>query len=108
MLFLDEVSTGLDSSTTYAIMKFLADMTHSLNYTTVIALLQPAPETYNLFDDVLLLSNGEAGSISIERRPGAEGSSAPMALQQQRGSAAKWCRPPSAAAAESTCKVSVH
>ena len=59
MLFLDEISTGLDSSTTYAIVKFLADTTHFLSYTTVIALLQPAPETYDLFDDVLLLCDGE-------------------------------------------------
>ncbi len=58
VLFLDEISTGLDSSTTFAIMKFLADLTHFLSYTTVIALLQPAPETYDLFDDILLLSGG--------------------------------------------------
>ena len=60
MLFLDEISTGLDSSTTYSIVKFLADTTHFLNYTTIIALLQPAPETYDLFDDILLLSSGAA------------------------------------------------
>ena len=58
MLFLDEISTGLDSSTTFSIVKFLADLTHFSNYTTVIALLQPAPEAYDLFDDILLLSGG--------------------------------------------------
>lgn len=62
MLFLDEISTGLDSSTTFQIIKYLRDTTHFLNYTTLIALLQPAPETYDLFDDVLLISSGEHGS----------------------------------------------
>ena len=58
VLFLDEISTGLDSSTTYQIIKYLRDTTHFLSYTTLIALLQPAPETYDLFDDILLLSGG--------------------------------------------------
>lgn len=58
MLFLDEISTGLDSSTTFQIIKYLRDTTHFLKYTTLIALLQPAPETYDLFDDVLLISSG--------------------------------------------------
>ncbi|RVW28717.1 Pleiotropic drug resistance protein 1 [Vitis vinifera] len=31
---------------------------HILNGTAVISLLQPAPETYNLFDDIILLSDG--------------------------------------------------
>ena len=39
-------------------MKYLRDATHELRYTTMVALLQPAPETYELFDDVLLLSDG--------------------------------------------------
>lgn len=50
-----EISTGLDSSTTYEIVKWMADTTHALNNTTLIALLQPAPETFELFDDVILL-----------------------------------------------------
>lgn len=58
VFFMDEISTGLDSSTTYAIVKFLRDQTHALNYTTMISLLQPAPESFELFDDVLLLAEG--------------------------------------------------
>jgi ABC-type multidrug transport system ATPase subunit len=57
-LFLDEISTGLDSSSTYQIMKCLRDFTHFRQATVVIALLQPPPETYDLFDDILLLSEG--------------------------------------------------
>ncbi len=43
------------------IVKYLRDATHELRYTTMVALLQPAPETYELFDDVLLLSDGALG-----------------------------------------------
>jgi len=32
---------------------------HVLGGTAVISLLQPAPETYNLFDDIILLSDGQ-------------------------------------------------
>jgi ABC-type multidrug transport system ATPase subunit len=34
-------------------------MSHALNLTTIISLLQPPPEVFNLFDDLLLLSNGK-------------------------------------------------
>ena len=57
-LFMDEVSTGLDSSTTYQIVNSIRQSVHILNGTAVISLLQPAPETYNLFDDIILLSDG--------------------------------------------------
>ena len=56
--FMDEISTGLDSSTTFQIVKFMRQMVHINDITMVISLLQPAPETFNLFDDVILLSDG--------------------------------------------------
>lgn len=59
VLFMDEISTGLDSSTTYQIIKYLRHSTRALGGTTVISLLQPAPETYELFDDVILLCEGQ-------------------------------------------------
>lgn len=59
VLFMDEISTGLDSSTTYQIIKYLRHSTHALDGTTVISLLQPAPETYELFDDIILLCEGQ-------------------------------------------------
>ncbi|KAK8943295.1 putative pleiotropic drug resistance protein 7 [Platanthera guangdongensis] len=58
-LFMDEISTGLDSSTTYQIVNSLRQSVHILGGTAVIALLQPAPETYELFDDIMLLSEGQ-------------------------------------------------
>lgn len=58
-LLMDEISTGLDSSTTFSIVRSLRRFTHEMSATTLISLLQPAPETFNLFDDVLLLSEGQ-------------------------------------------------
>lgn len=58
-LFMDEISTGLDSSTTFQIVNSLKHTIHILNGTAVISLLQPAPETYDLFDDIILLSDGQ-------------------------------------------------
>uniref|UniRef100_A0A7N0RH17 ABC transporter domain-containing protein n=1 Tax=Kalanchoe fedtschenkoi TaxID=63787 RepID=A0A7N0RH17_KALFE len=58
-LFMDEISTGLDSSTTFQIVNSMRQYVHILNGTAVISLLQPAPETYDLFDDIILLSDGE-------------------------------------------------
>lgn len=57
--FMDEISTGLDSSTTFQIVNSLRQSIHILNGTAVISLLQPAPETYDLFDDIILLSDGQ-------------------------------------------------
>ncbi|MFQ6639022.1 hypothetical protein Gotur_014678 [Gossypium turneri] len=56
-LFMDEISTGLDSSTTFQIVNSLRQTVHILDGTALISLLQPAPETYNLFDDIILLSD---------------------------------------------------
>ena len=57
-LFMDEISTGLDSSTTFQIVNSLRQLVQILGRTAVISLLQPAPETYDLFDDIILLSEG--------------------------------------------------
>jgi ABC-type multidrug transport system ATPase subunit len=59
VLFMDEISTGLDSSTTYQIVNALRRSIHILQGTTVVSLLQPAPETYDLFDDIILISDGQ-------------------------------------------------
>jgi ABC-type multidrug transport system ATPase subunit len=58
-LFMDEISTGLDSSTTFQIVKSIRQFIHILGGTAMISLLQPAPETYELFDDIILLSDGQ-------------------------------------------------
>ncbi|CAD6264943.1 unnamed protein product [Miscanthus lutarioriparius] len=57
--FMDDISTGLDSSTTFEIMKFLQQMARLMDLTMVISLLQPPPETLELFDDIILLCEGQ-------------------------------------------------
>ncbi|KAK2971133.1 hypothetical protein RJ640_008557 [Escallonia rubra] len=58
-LFMDEISTGLDSSTTYQIVKCMQQIAHLTETTILMSLLQPAPETFDLFDDIILLSEGQ-------------------------------------------------
>lgn len=57
-LFMDEISTGLDSSTTFQIVKCLRNFVCLMDATILMALLQPAPETFDLFDDLVLMSEG--------------------------------------------------
>lgn len=59
VLFMDEISNGLDSSSTFQIVKYLQQLTHITESTTLISLLQPAPETFELFDDIILMSEGQ-------------------------------------------------
>ncbi|XP_022777195.1 ABC transporter G family member 36-like isoform X2 [Durio zibethinus] len=58
-LFMDEISTGLDSSTTYQIVKCLQQIAHLTDATIFMSLLQPAPDTFDLFDDIVLISEGQ-------------------------------------------------
>ncbi|KAH9617721.1 hypothetical protein KSS87_018667, partial [Heliosperma pusillum] len=58
-LFMDDISSGLDTSTTFQIVNCIRQFTHILKGTAVLSLLQPAPETFNLFDDIILLSDGQ-------------------------------------------------
>ncbi|KAI3984202.1 hypothetical protein MKX01_011156 [Papaver californicum] len=58
-VFMDEISTGLDSSTTHQIVKCRKHFIHVFQSTVVISLLQPAPETFALFDDVILICDGK-------------------------------------------------
>ncbi|KAF4316728.1 hypothetical protein JM18_008194 [Phytophthora kernoviae] len=55
---LDEISTGLDSAATYDICKSLKSVARNFNSTIVVSLLQPSPEVFELFDDVLLMNDG--------------------------------------------------
>lgn len=58
-LFMNEKSTGLYSSTTYQIVHSIRQSIRILRGTAVISLLQPAPETYDFFDDIILISDGQ-------------------------------------------------
>ena len=56
---MDEISTGLDAATTYDICKLLREVNALTKYIKVVTLLQPPPETFALFDDLILLSQGK-------------------------------------------------
>ncbi|KAG3190259.1 Pleiotropic drug resistance protein 1 [Phytophthora cactorum] len=58
-IFMDEISTGLDSATTFDIIWKQREIAKKQRKTVVMALLQPAPEVFELFDSILLLNNGE-------------------------------------------------
>ena len=57
ILFLDEPTSGLDSYTAHSLTKLLAEYAHS-GHSVVATLHQPSTDIFNLFDDLLLLSEG--------------------------------------------------
>ncbi|KAG2492873.1 hypothetical protein HYH03_008788 [Edaphochlamys debaryana] len=58
VMFLDEISTGLDSASTLIISRALRNLAVYMNATMLVSLLQPSPEVYGTFDDVMVLSHG--------------------------------------------------
>jgi len=56
---MDAISNGLDSATTYDILRAARDICHIVKATMCISLLQPPPEVFNLFDDIILMAEGE-------------------------------------------------
>ncbi|KAK9673336.1 hypothetical protein RND81_12G161500 [Saponaria officinalis] len=58
-LFMDEITNGLDSATAFQIVSCIQQLVHITDATALVALLQPAPETYDLFDDVILMAEGK-------------------------------------------------
>ncbi|KAH9259193.1 hypothetical protein BASA81_002813 [Batrachochytrium salamandrivorans] len=59
VLCLDEISTGLDSAATFDICQYLRHVAHLMDTCVVVALLQPAPEVMDLFDDILVIAEGQ-------------------------------------------------
>lgn len=59
VLLMDSISTGLDSAATFDICKTLSLCTRALQANIVVSLLQPPPEVFDLFDDVILMSEGQ-------------------------------------------------
>lgn len=58
-LFMDEITNGLDSSTAFQIVACLQQLVHITDSTLLVSLLQPAPEAFELFDDLILMSEGK-------------------------------------------------
>ncbi|KAG6949234.1 hypothetical protein JG688_00014717 [Phytophthora aleatoria] len=58
VMMMDEISTGLDSAATFDIITTQRSLAKKLRKTVVISLLQPSPEVFALFDDVMILNAG--------------------------------------------------
>jgi ABC-type multidrug transport system ATPase subunit/ABC-type multidrug transport system permease subunit len=54
----DEISTGLDAAVTHDIIYSIVRFAKAAKTTRVVSLLQPGPETFSLFDEVIVLSEG--------------------------------------------------
>lgn len=54
----DEISTGLDAAVTFDICQSIVNYSKLVGATRIISLLQPGPETFTLFDEIVLLSEG--------------------------------------------------
>ncbi|KAH7850759.1 hypothetical protein Vadar_002572 [Vaccinium darrowii] len=62
VLLMDEISTGLDSLTSFQIITCLRQWTQITGSTTLLSILQPAPEIFDLFDDIILMAEGKIAS----------------------------------------------
>uniref|UniRef100_A0A7S3M955 ABC transporter domain-containing protein n=1 Tax=Spumella elongata TaxID=89044 RepID=A0A7S3M955_9STRA len=60
LIFLDEPTSGLDSTTAYAVIKALKNLSVVGECTAVCTIHQPAPLTFALFDNLILMKQGEA------------------------------------------------
>jgi hypothetical protein len=76
-------------------------MSHALNLTTIISLLQPPPEVFNMFDDLLLLANGKMlyhGPLQVCSHLLSTGAGQPLVLyarsnQHLQSTRCRHCRP---------------
>lgn len=58
-MFMDKITNGLDISTSFQIVTCLQHLAHITDATILISLLQPSPETFDLFDDIILMAEGK-------------------------------------------------
>lgn len=59
VMLLDEFSTGLDAATTIEVTRMLRAWAQVTRGSVVAAMLQPPPEVYDMFDNILLLRYGK-------------------------------------------------
>mmetsp|Transcript_29843 Transcript_29843/g.75060 ORF Transcript_29843/g.75060 Transcript_29843/m.75060 type:complete len:710 (+) Transcript_29843:208-2337(+) len=59
LLFLDEPTSGLDSDTAAVLIEHLGDLAHRGGRTVVFTIHQPSSEVFHMFDDLILLSEGQ-------------------------------------------------
>ena len=60
LIFLDEPTSGLDSTTAFAVCKALKNLSEVGECTAVCTIHQPSPGTFALFDNLILMKQGQA------------------------------------------------
>ncbi|OWZ12170.1 ABC transporter [Phytophthora megakarya] len=58
VMMMDEISTGPDSAATFDIIATQRSIAKKFRKTVVISLLQPSPDVFELFDDVVVMNEG--------------------------------------------------
>lgn len=58
VLFLDEPTTGLDSTAAYSIVQYLAKVAKSMNIAVIMTIHQPSALVFEMIDDLFLLEMG--------------------------------------------------
>lgn len=58
VLFLDEPTTGLDSSAAYSIVKYLSELSAETNVVVIMTIHQPAQIVFDMLQDLYLLESG--------------------------------------------------
>jgi ABC-type multidrug transport system ATPase subunit len=59
ILLLDEPTSGLDSAASFGVMSYIRDLAKSQNTIVICSIHQPSTTTFELFDKLLLLSEGK-------------------------------------------------
>ena len=59
ILFLDEPTSGLDSTASFEVIRYLRSMARRHSLIIIASIHQPSSSTFNLFDSLLLLSEGQ-------------------------------------------------
>ena len=59
MLFLDEITSGLDSYNALNVMRVLKDVVEKEGTTVLMTVHQPSTEVFNMIDNVILLNHGQ-------------------------------------------------
>ncbi|KAG9415770.1 hypothetical protein AC1031_000148 [Aphanomyces cochlioides] len=58
ILLLDEPTSGLDSAATYAVIKYIENLSKQ-NRTVICTIHQPSSAVFHMFDNIMILSQGE-------------------------------------------------
>ncbi len=61
VLYLDEPTTGLDSSAAYMVVKYIAHVAKFTNTVVILTIHQPSKIVFELLEDMILMENGRLG-----------------------------------------------